>query len=148
MPGPAPKPNGERRRRNAPRANTVKLPAAGRHGAPPPWPFPTITPRGWAEIWTRPQAVMWEAMGVEKVVARYVDLQAKVADPGFSESGSAAFWAQLVALEDRLGLSPMAMMKLQWEIEGTTTYEDPLEDRGGTVTRIDGVRERLRGGQA
>jgi len=91
---------------------------------------------------------MWEAMGVEKVVARYVDLQEKVADPEFSESGSAAFWAQLVALEDRLGLSPMAMMKLQWEIEGATTYEDPLEDRGGTVTRIDGVRERLRGGQA
>lgn len=120
MSGPAPKSNGQRRRRNAPRANTVKLPAAGRTGSVPDWPFQTIVPRGWPEIWSRPQAVMWESMGVIDLVARYVDLREKVTSPEFPESRNASFWSALTALEDRLGLSPMAMMRLQWEITGTT----------------------------
>lgn len=80
----------------------------------------TSKPEEWDELWRLPQAVMWEGMGAEPIVARYVDLRAKVMDPLFPEGKNASFWNVLMALEDRLGLTPTAMLKLQWEIEGTT----------------------------
>lgn len=118
MSGPPPKLNGERRRRNAPRANTVKLPAEGRAGPIPRWPMSTSEPEEWKALWKLPQATMWEGMGAEPIVARYVDLRDKVMDPGFPEGKNASFWNVLMALEDRLGLTPTALMKLQWEIDG------------------------------
>lgn len=69
---------------------------------------------------------MWEKMGAEPIVARYVDLRDKVMDPDFPEGRNASFWGVLIALEDRLGLTPSALMKLQWEIDGTT--HDPMQD--------------------
>lgn len=148
MPGPAPKPNAERRRRNAPKANTVKLPAEGRTDQAPQWPLPTFKPPAWEEIWKLPQAVMWEHMGAEPIVARYVDLRDKVMNPDFPEGKTAAFWGVLSALEDRLGLTPTAMMKLQWEIEGIADddHDQPATAPGtATVTRMDEVKRRLKG---
>lgn len=146
MPGPPPKPNGTARHSRGPRANTVKLPAEGRKGRTPKWPFPTLKPKGWEEIWKLPQAVMWEAMYAENIVARYVELSEKVSNPEFPEAKNASFWNQLNNLEDRLGLTPMSMMKLQWEIEGTTEASADTETAAGvaTVTRIDGVKDRLK----
>lgn len=120
MPGPAPKKNGERRRRNPPRANTVLLPKEGRAGAPPKWPLPGRAPRRWGELWKLPQAVMWERQGLENLVARYVALEAKINDPEEPESHNASFWGVLAKMEENLGLSAMAMMRLQWEVAGTT----------------------------
>ena len=96
MPGPAPKPAAERRRRNAPRANTTLLPSEGRKGPAPKWPLPTLKAEGWDEIWKLPQAVMWERMYAEEVVARYVDLREKVSNPEFPESKKASFWGLLL----------------------------------------------------
>lgn len=109
--GPAPKPNDQRRRRNAPTANTQKLPAEGRKGDAPRWPLGGRTPNIWAELWATPQAVMWERNGWERFVARYVRV---VLDAERSLHASAL--AEARQMEDRLGLSPLAMMRLQWEI--------------------------------
>lgn len=144
MPGPPPKPNGERRRRNAPRANTTLLPAGGRPGPAPKWPLGGLPAEGWDDIWSRPQAVMWEKMGADEIVARYLLLREKIADPAYPESQNASFWNVLTNLEDRLGLTPTAMMRLQWEIEGTTVQPDEGQGGEGTVTRIDEVRRRLK----
>lgn len=148
MPGPPPKPNNERRRRNTPRANTVKLPAQGRAGPIPPWPMQTKKPDEWDLVWRLPQAVMWEGMGAEPIVARYIDLRDKVMDPAFPEGKNASFWNVLMALEDRLGLTPTAMLKLQWEIDGTAHDPDqgdnPNEEAGGNAAVLE-LRQRVAG---
>ena len=147
MPGPAPKPAAERRRRNAPRANTTLLPSDGRKGPAPKWPLPTLKAEGWDDIWKLPQAVMWERMHAEEVVARYIDLRERVSNPEFPESKNASFWGVLASLEDRLGLTPKAMLQLQWEVaptEGDDLVEVETAAGVATVTRIDGVKDRLK----
>lgn len=121
MPGPAPKPAAERRRRNKPPEN-LRLPAEGRTGAPPRWPLSKAA-RGelvlWRQLWATPQAVAWDRFGWVRVVARYVrcvlDVEGHGPDP--------RMLAEVRQLEDRLGLSPLAMLRLQW-----TVTEDELAE--------------------
>jgi len=113
MPGPAPKPNPVRR--NA-RAGTMKLPAEGRQGDPPPWPLAGRTTaaerQAWAELWATPQAVAWEQMGWTRTVGRYCRLMVAAEKP---HAGRAEL-AEARQLEDKLGLTPKAMRMLLWEI--------------------------------
>lgn len=114
MPGPAPKPDAQRRRRNA-TVSMTRLPSEGRTGDPPDWPLATTAAydeQTWRELWSTPQAVAWERLGVGtvRVVARYVVLLAE-ADVGEPKAA-----AEVRQIEDRLGLSPMAMLRLRWEI--------------------------------
>lgn len=113
MPGPAPKPSDQRRRRNAPLANTTKLPAEGRPGKAPPWPLGGKPPSVWATLWATPQASAWERLGYTRIVARYARLLALADDP---EATTPPILTETRQLEDRLGLSPMAMLRLRWEI--------------------------------
>lgn len=113
MPGPPPKKNA--RRRNA-RPDWVALPANGRKGKTPRWPLGGRTPRGWVELWRSPQAVMWERGGNELLVARYLVLRNLIQRPASVDEINAAALSELRQMEDRLGLSPMAMKRLQWEI--------------------------------
>lgn len=145
MPGPAPKPAAERRHRNKPMANTVLLPAEGRKGPIPKWPLRGRTLQGWADLWRTPQAVMWERQGSELLVARYLVLRNLIQDPDSLEDVNAAAWSELRQLEDRLGLSPMAMLRLRWEVHHSEISEDTDTAAGvATVTRIDGVKDRLK----
>lgn len=114
MPGPAPKHPSQRRRTNSGPA-MLQLPASGRPGDPPEWPL--SRPRAaelkvWAELWALPQAVMWERLQWVRAVARYVRhlLDVEVRNP------STRILAEVRQMEDRLGLTPTAMMKLHWEI--------------------------------
>jgi len=130
MPGPAPKPDGQRRRRNAPMANTLKLPAEGRAGVAPEWPVglePSARARVvWDGLWSTPQAVAWERLGWTRVVARYAQMVAdserdlsEVEDPKVYlalSRAQAALMPELRQLEDRLGLTPMSMLRLRWEV--------------------------------
>lgn len=96
----------------------TKLPAEGRAGDLPNWPLAgkqTAAEReAWAELWTTPQAVAWERLGVGCVreVARYCRLRTAAEKP----NATAAQQAQVTALADRLGLTPKAMRLLLWEI--------------------------------
>ena len=96
----------------------TKLPAEGRLGEAPPWPFPgrvsAAERQAWADLWSTPQAVAWEKLGIGCVgeVARYCRLFVQCQKPGTSS----AVHAQATAIADRLGLTPKAMRLLLWEI--------------------------------
>lgn len=112
MPGPAPKPASERRRRNA-SPGATRLPYEGRTGDPPPWPLPDEEPPVWADLWRTPQAVAWESLGWTRAVARYAFVLGLCED---RDTLSAALLSEARQMEDRLGLSPMSMRRLQWEV--------------------------------
>jgi hypothetical protein len=126
MPGPPPKPADQRRRRNAPLANTVKLPAGGRTGRAPRWPLPRplrgepdawelelrkLELRIWRELWRLPQAVAWERFDFTREVAQYVRWKARAE---LLLEVEATRESRLLA--DRLGLTPLAMLRLRWEV--------------------------------
>lgn len=112
MPGPAPQKNV--RRRNA-RPDWRSLPPDGYAGVVPVWPVGEATDQEadlWLELWRTPQAEAWSELGWTRVVARYARLLIE------QENGAtnAALLAEIRQMEDRLGLSPMAMRRLQWEV--------------------------------
>lgn len=124
MPGPAPKPADQVRRRNAPAANTVKLPPEGRAGDAPTWPLAGDAPETWVELWATPQAAAWERLGWTRVVARYVHILELCEQP---ESMTAALLSEARQMEDRLGLTPMSMLRLRWEIAADEVAEKRVE---------------------
>ena len=120
VPGPAPKEQSVRRGGNR-RADTLStatkvLPRTGRKGDPPPWPLPGRPTKAvvevWADLWRLPQAVAWEEAALERVVARYVRTLVRAETP----KATAAVLAEARQLEDRLGLSSMALLRLRWTI--------------------------------
>lgn len=118
MPGPAPKVNA--RRRNL-RPDWRSLPPGGWQGEVPEWPIDGATRAEsalWAGLWRTPQAAAWHDLGWTRVVARYACLVAKseVDSEDRSQTAEVALLGEIRQLEDRLGLSPMAMKRLQWEI--------------------------------
>ena len=130
MPGPAPKPADTRRRRNAPLANTLRLPPEGRQGPAPEWPLAGEGPAIWPELWATPQAAAWERLGWVRVVARYAKVLLDC-----ESSLSVGLLGEVRQLEDRLGLTPMAMLRLRWEVAAdelaerrTAAAEDDEDD--------------------
>lgn len=137
MPGPAPKQNA--RRRNA-RPDWVSLPAEGRKGRAPAWPLEGRAPGGWADLWKLPQAVMWERDNAVVQVATYLSVRNAAHDALRNGEPNATLLSELRQIEDRLGLSPMALKRLQWEIT-----QKPAESGGGKVIDADERFKRLLG---
>lgn len=113
MPGPPKNPDAIRR--NLPAGPKAVLPAAGREGPVPKWPlvgFSDLEEELWSQVWATPQAEAWEVFGWVRAVARYVRLcvAAEVVDAPVGLAG------EVRQLEDRLGLSPMAMRRLEWTV--------------------------------
>lgn len=191
MPGPAPKPDSERRRRNATIAMT-KLPAEGRKGRAPKWPLiPDIAlgvrrdlaqskvhrlqadrqdalddgkPVGpierrldialeqlmiaermlaeqraleaalWKDMWSLPQAVVWERLQWTRDVAQYVRHKTLAELGDMDAAREARQWS------DRLGLSPMSMLRLRWEIVADEVAQRRTTPPAAPV----GARGRLR----
>lgn len=140
MPGPPPSRNP--RRRNA-RPDWRVLPAAGRDGEAPSWPLSGRNTKArsalWEQLWSTPQAVAWEALGWTRVIARYTKLLLDAEKPGASTS----LLAEVRQLEDRIGLTPMSMKRLQWEV-GPVQVEEP-KDEPAKVTSIDEYRQLYTG---
>lgn len=165
--GPAPKPEGARRRRNATVAMTP-LPPEGRKGRPPKWPLlddvvltarrdlalrkadelelallePNLKGRAkaaaekkadsareaaliltkqleaqqqlegelWKDLWKTPQAVMWQQLQWTREVAQYVRWKSR------AEAGDLDAAKEARQLADRLGLTPLAMLRLRWKV--------------------------------
>lgn len=119
MPGPAQKDPATRRRRNVSVGKTL-LPANGRVGETPAWPFMAVAePDVWAELWSTPQASAWEHQSWTRVVARYAMLLEEVEQP----DAKGTILAEVRQLEDRLGLNPKAMRSLLWEIAADEVAE-------------------------
>jgi hypothetical protein len=135
--GPLPKPDGQRRRRNATLALT-QLPSEGRTAPAPEWPLSRPTKAEaelWADLWTKPQAVQWERQESERTVARYVRVCIAAEKP----KAPAGLSAEARQFEDRLGLSPMAMLRLKWEIAADEVAEARQAEPASTVTRLRAV---------
>ncbi|HVQ96121.1 MAG TPA: hypothetical protein VMU51_34190 [Mycobacteriales bacterium] len=130
--GPPPKDPSQRRRRN-PAVAMTPLPAEGRKGPPPAWPLePPRDARNrirkrdeerelalWREIWRTPQAVMWARMKWTHEVAQYVRWRVH------AERGSIEAAKEARQLGDRLGLSPLALLRLRWEITDKSNTGQP-----------------------
>jgi hypothetical protein len=81
----------------------------------------------WKAIWASPMATQWRADDAELVRA------ALLWECVWSGEFSAALLAELRAIEDRHGLSPLARLKLRWSIEDDS---DALTGSDATVTSI------------
>ena len=134
MPGPAPKASVVRRN---PRVGPVLLPAKGRKGAPPDWPLPRPLSGSegvaWQRLWASPQAVAWENLGWTHTVARYC----RMLVASDAEDAPITLCAEVRQLEDRLGLNPLSMRRLMWQI----APDEVAEKREGAAVS---ARERLR----
>lgn len=183
--GPAPKPEAQRKRRNATVA-TTQLPSEGRRARAPKWPLiPDVQltvrhriaegkveklrydineleaagkPVGdlerrldralevmmiaeaqlaaaadmeqelWRDLWKLPQATMWERLRWTRDVAQYVRYKV-LAELGDLNSGKEAR-----QYSDRLGLNPLAMLRLRWSIveDETALKRNARASAGGT----------------
>lgn len=119
MPGRVPKPDGQRRERNLiPIA--MRLPAEGYRGGVPRWPLTAPSAREqqlWGEIWHTPQAAAWDQLKWYNEVALYVRWAVR------AEDGDLRAGQEMRLLSDRIGMSPMAMQKLHWQIAADEVAE-------------------------
>jgi len=77
----------------------------------------------WGELWTMPQAVVWEQSHAEREVAQYV--RWKIA----GEQGDLDAAKEARMLSDRLGLNPLALTRLRLEIAHAEDAETKAEAR-------------------
>jgi hypothetical protein len=112
--GPAPDPNALRRDRADDKA-WVDLPAEGFAGEVPEFPLPDALVSEvslWAELWRKPQAAMWDALGLKWQVAAYV----RAFVESVQEKASAGLKTAVLRMEAELGLSTVGMGQLRWRI--------------------------------
>lgn len=78
----------------------------------------------WDELWTTPQAAMWDESGAfNREVAQYVRWKIQ------AEQGDLKAGTEARLLSDRLGLNPLALLKLRREVEETKAAEEQGEQR-------------------
>ena len=114
------------RRRNTQVINV--LPAGGRKGQAPAWPLGKATPaerKLWNDLWSRPQAVVWEQWYAMDVVAQYVKIALRAQKAG----APVGILAERRQMQMQLGLLPGAVFKLQWTLaEGSEIPNEAITD--------------------
>lgn len=123
MPGPPPKPAGQRRRKNQPTIPTTELPVDGRDGPAPDPPYELgMAGRAWWDwAWALPQACAWTAGDLYALARRAAmeDPKTMVVGKGDDrmaieiEGGTAN---EKLQLDDRFGLTTKGMISLRWTI--------------------------------
>jgi hypothetical protein len=119
-------------------ASLVTLPGR-RKGKAPTWPLSKASSAEsalWGSLWRSPQAVEWERLAVERVVARYCRLLVRVEG---DEGASTRLLNEVRQLEDRLGLNPVALLRLRWRIDGADSDGEP----GNASQNVIDIRERI-----
>jgi hypothetical protein len=118
--GPPPDPNALRRERD--KGEWTLLPAAGRPGDPPVWPLRGFSDREselWADLWRKPQALMWERYGQEIEVALYVRNLAQVEQPKAPINLGTLVRQQ----SDSLGMTTPGLRANRWRIVAAVPAE-------------------------
>jgi hypothetical protein len=112
----------------------------GYDGPVPDWPLHGCTDRElerWERLWKTPMAKAWVRMHIDLIVARYVRCAIMV-EGGYDDDddaedrerkraltvATAHLHSEVRQLEDRLGLSPLALLRLRWEIAEPEIGED------------------------
>lgn len=78
----------------------------------------------WKQLWALPQAVEWERAGWPREVAQYVRWKAR------AEQGDLDASREARQMADRLGLSPLALLRLRWKVAA-----EDADDRGARPRR-------------
>lgn len=127
--GPAPDPYALRRDRRDDAA-WVTLPVEGFAGVVPEFPLSSAGKAEielWGTLWRKPQAVMWDRLGLEFEVAAYVR--------AFLESveveASAGLKTAVLRMASEIGLSLPGMHSLRWKFS-----EDELSRKRATVAPV------------
>lgn len=90
----------------------------------------------WRDLWATPQAAAWERLGWTREVAQYVRWKVK------AELGDLDASKEARQLGDRLGLTPLAMLRLRWEVAPDEVAEQRQERTSRAKART--PRQRLR----
>lgn len=121
MPGPAKKDPSLLARRNKPPAKTVlkKQTRAPKVPSLPPGPrwYPQVRD-WWKRAWSSPMAKMWADSDCDAMFLA-ARLQQQFWDPETSSSTRNQTAAQIRAIFDQCGLTPMARNRLGWELESS-----------------------------
>ena len=105
----------------------------------------------WTKLWATPQAVEWEALGWLDEVALYTRWMV------LASNGDLAAGKEARQYADRLGLTPLAMARLRWEVQldvgqqsststPPPTAPPPGDGKAATVTAMDDRRRRVAAG--
>ena len=152
MPGPPPKPPGQRRRRNAGPQFKV-LPAEGRQEPVPELPdrpngWLPSTREWWERIWKSPMATQWVEVEYWTLVrlARMIDLERR-------GEANTVIRREIRYLEDAFGLNPASRARLRWQIGPEAGAEmrevasfrrlravDPADGRWGAKLTLNALR--------
>jgi hypothetical protein len=90
----------------------------------------------WADLWGMPQAVIWEESHALREVAQYV--RWKIA----AEQGDLKAATEARMLSDRLGLNPLALLRLRAEIEHVQAAEAQGDQRRGAVPTTQSAKRK------
>ncbi|MFF9279523.1 hypothetical protein [Streptomyces griseosporeus] len=86
----------------------------------------------WKQLWSTPQAVMWQRLSWTREVAQYVRWKAR------AEAGDLDAAKEARQLADRLGLTPLSLLRLRWEIAS----DEVAETRQARAAREEQPRRR------
>ncbi|HEV2778556.1 MAG TPA: hypothetical protein VGX25_04075 [Actinophytocola sp.] len=92
----------------------------------------------WRELWATPQAVAWERLRWTREVAQYVRWKVR------AEQGDLDAAKEARQLADRLGLNPLALLRLRWEIT-TDEVGERRHDQAQTKSSAGSAAARRRG---
>jgi len=118
----------------------VMLPRTGRPGDPPEWPLLGHSEREaliWAELWAKPQALMWERNDQRYEVALYVRNLTLVELPGSPVNSGTLLRQQA----DSLGLTVPGLHSNRWRIVGD---DAPIAAAGPRTSVRKSSRGRLK----
>lgn len=141
--GPAPDPNSLRSAKAAQAGGLTTLPAEGRQGPVPAWPLVSPAERElekWGQLWSMPQAVMWEAMAQYDEVAMYVRcfVEAERVDGRIDVKKLVRQYA------DSLGLSTQGMLRNRWKVAPAAEVDQVPAVGPAPAPRRRSARDRLK----
>lgn len=87
----------------------------------------------WADLWILPQACEWERLGWLRDVAQYTRHKVMAELGDMDSAREARQWS------DRLGLSPMSMLRLRWQVVVDEVQEKREQKSSGARGRIRAV---------
>ena len=94
----------------------------------------------WADLWRLPQAVEWERMAWLRDVAQYVRFKVLGELGDLDGAKEARMWS------DRLGLTPLAMLRLRWRVAEDELAQKRQEKKASSGTDELAKRRKLLSG--